>query len=80
MILGVHGNGPPDISPIGCSGSEMQSVSASGEEGGSSEETKEKEGSGIQYRKERLAEKVSCQQKYPSTPSKDVHMQVSTNN
>lgn len=79
MILGLHGNGPLDISPIGCSGSEMQSVSVSGGEGCSSEETKEKKGSGIVDRKKQLVEKVPYQQqKFPSTPNKDVHMQVST--
>ena len=85
MIVGLHDNGPPDVSPIGCSGvggSDMQSVSVegegvsvSGEEGALSEEMKEESDS---KRKEQLVEKVPCQQKFPSTPSKDVHMQVST--
>ncbi len=74
MIIGLHDNGPPDVSPIGCSGvggdGDMQSVSLS-------EETKE-EGVGDDGR-ELPVEKVPDQQKFPSTPGKDVHMQVSTN-
>ena len=91
MIIGLHDNGPPDVSPIGCSGvgggSDMQSVSverecvsvSSEEEGGSTncKEMKEKEGFGDD-RKEQLVDQVPNQQKFPSTPSKDVHMQVST--
>ena len=91
MIIGLHDNGPPDVSPIGCSGvggsSDMQSVSverecvsvSSEEEGGSAncKEMKEKEGFD-DNRKEQLVDEVPNQQKFPSTPSKDVHMQVST--
>lgn len=54
---------------------EGEGVSVSGEEGALSEEMKEESDS---KRKEQLVEKVPCQQKFPSTPSKDVHMQVST--
>ena len=42
-----------------------------------SEETKEKDGVGDDGR-EQPVEKVPNQQKFPSTPSKDVHLQVST--
>lgn len=87
MIIGLHDNGPPGISPIGCSGvgsSDMQSVSVeeegvgvSGEDEGLSKETKEKEGFGGGGIKEQLGDRVPNQQKFPSTPGKDVHMQVS---
>ena len=82
MVLGLHGNGlPADISPIGCITSDVlyvegEGVNIDGEGGNLSEETKEK-GSGTNGEVQ-LVDKVLCQQKFPSTPSKDVHMQVST--
>ena len=93
MIIGLHDNGPPDISPIniGCGGVgggshdvlsvrsvEGEGVRVSCEEELSllSVETKEKKGVGDDGR-EQPVENVPNQQKFPSTPSKDVHMQVS---
>jgi hypothetical protein len=79
MIIGLHDNGPPDISPIGCSGAgvcgDMQSVRSAEGEGvsvnGDKESKEERVGD------DGSVEKVPSQQNFPSTPSKDVHMQVS---
>ena len=90
MIIGLHDNGPPDVSPIGCGGvgggsddvQSVRSVEGEGvrvsceEELSLSVEMKEKEGVGDNGR-EQPVENVLNQQKFPSTPSKDVHMQVS---
>ena len=81
MVLGFHGNGPLEISPIGCIASEVQhpdrseGASMSCEEGGLLKEMKEKEPD--VGREVRLADKVPCLQKFLSTPRKDIPMQVS---